>query len=60
MRSLRDLLLDWKAAHLANKELARILPRVIGKISVDVMRENIDKQGFDDGNDALPYIFSQL
>jgi phage gpG-like protein len=49
MRSIRDLINDWKIAKGALKQLEQKTPRIFGSIAVGTAKDNFRLQGYDSG-----------
>ena len=49
-KSLQQLIADFKASRQAMEKLNNDIPRIMGKESVTVVKENFKLQGYDSGN----------
>lgn len=55
MKSLSQLVSDWRTARFAMETLTAKLPRIIGNEAVKVVKENFALQGYDSGTGVKPW-----
>lgn len=55
MKSMSDLLSDWRTARTQMEKVVNNLPRIIGNESVRVVKENFKLQGYDSGSGVKPW-----
>lgn len=55
MKDLKALVSDFKNLNTGIKKLDAALPRMFGKISVDIVQENFKLQGYDSGTGVIKW-----
>jgi hypothetical protein len=55
MKSIKDLLQDWRSSKRALEKLVADMPRIMGTVAVNVVKDNFRLQGYDSGSGVIPW-----